>query len=224
MERTRGGPETVFLHLELARDDIAPGARLQRNVPRDLLITDLSGETFRLARDNVVEAARLSVLHRTDRLAVLVDGAKLASPATRQAAARYAFSHLGSLIDAEMVDRHTAVDLVVTKWDLIEDGERPDDAKAFLVGLERRARAYAGHVAELHWHQTAALPTRACVPLGFGMDTLVRAWMENSFILPTPTRRICRPNAAGTSEYARFSERHFGRTSRNRDITGGGQR
>ena len=210
MERTTGAlTETEFLHLRLAQQIYVEGGPVRLEAPRDLLLTDVPGETFRHARDNVEDARLLKVLHRTDRLAILLDGAMIADPDRRQGTARDALSLLGSLLDADMVDHSTAVDLVVTKWDLI--AEAPDVARidAFLHATAERAEAHGERVLELRWHRTAALPTRTAVPLGFGVDTLLSLWMKPSVIAPSSAPSTPASIPADAREYLRFAARHF---------------
>lgn len=228
MGRTSSAAGTQFLHLRLARESDAGGSALA--TARDLLLTDVSGEAFRRARDNAEDAQKLPVLRRADRLAVLVDGAKLGQSNERQGAWRDAASLLRSLLDAEMVDSSTAVDVVVTKWDLVTASERADDAIAYVASLEQRGAPLAMRLAELRWHRVAALPTRAGVALGFGVDTLVRAWMEDSHLLLGSARHAdvdghgidgldTRDTAAGAQrirQAAQFAHRYFRRTDESR--------
>jgi hypothetical protein len=70
-ERTKLKTEQQFLHLAV-RNNTTQAAR-------DLLITDVSGEKFRLARDFAEECKKLVILKRADVFALLIDGGRLAS-------------------------------------------------------------------------------------------------------------------------------------------------
>ncbi len=66
-----------LLHLKISRKNLTCGAQ-------DILFTDLAGEKFRLARDLTKECQKMEFLLRTDHLAVLIDGAKIATLEHRQ--------------------------------------------------------------------------------------------------------------------------------------------
>lgn len=175
--RTSGNRGGRFLHLRVST--AAPGggrSTLESSGCVDLLVTDIAGEAFRHARDNVAEARNLSVLRRADRLAILLDGALIRDGHARQGAARDSLALFRSLLDAQMIGSSTAVDFVVTKWDLLADSEN-DELREFLRDIERKAMRQSSRVAELLWHRTAALPTRQSVPLGFGIDVLFGHWV-----------------------------------------------
>lgn len=76
--RTPLGAGQRFLHLAIAHSD-RPTQR------RDLIISDVSGEFFRQARDSREEARKLAFVGRADHFVLLLDGAKLLSAETRAA-------------------------------------------------------------------------------------------------------------------------------------------
>ncbi len=112
-ERTSRSSGQPMLHLQVRR----PGHGVC-----DLLVTDIYGEAFRLAADSTDECQRLGVLRRADHVAVLVDGARLASLRHRQQPFAEADALLRSCEDAGMLDRTAQVQVIVTKVDLMRGG------------------------------------------------------------------------------------------------------
>jgi hypothetical protein len=108
-----------------------------------------------------------------------------------------------------MIGEDTAVDITITKWDLVADTESKAEIVQFLASVATRAEVFSGRVAALRWHQTAALPTRNSTPLGFGVDALVRAWMQSSYLLPRHPKRSNLVVPPEAREYLRFAKRHF---------------
>lgn len=107
---------------------------------QDLLFTDVSGETFRLAKDFVEETRRLEFLHRADRFVLLVDGEKLASRTRREEAYQGSILILRRCVETGMLDKHSFVDVVFTKIDLIENSEKDLRTSDFLQLIETRIR------------------------------------------------------------------------------------
>lgn len=234
MPRTTDVDAARFLHLQLAPEtrssDAFGGAERASSDPtgtvavagsagdyrqmaaRNLLITDIAGEAFRLARDSEDDARRLTILRRADRLAVLVDGAKLAKRTERQGARRDVLTLLQSLTSAGMIDGRTVVDIVVTKWDLIDTAEQREEVIAVVDEIECSASTQlCSAVAKVRLHRVAALPVRADIELGFGVDALLRMWLEESYLLAPSCGSVTAVLPLGAREYLRFGERHWAR-------------
>ena len=108
------------------RTELDPDGReilhLALNVGEDrvhLLLADLPGEVFRQLADNQLATSGIPLLRRADKLAVLVDGARLCDHDTRASA----LTRARQLVERLQADplRHpsTELALVVTKWDRV---------------------------------------------------------------------------------------------------------
>jgi hypothetical protein len=148
--RTVPSDEAVFYHLALRSRE--PSA--QR---RHVLLSAISGELFRLAKNSREDCERLTFLRRANTIVVLVDGARLADPAQRTNAQSEAASILESFLDAKMVGRRCRVEFVFSKLDrAVEAGRTAID---FLSTTEEKfAARFRGRVPNLGFRRIAARP------------------------------------------------------------------
>jgi hypothetical protein len=148
--RTVPSDEAAYYHLALRGAE--PGA--QR---RHVLLSAISGELFRLAKNSREDCERLTFLHRANTIAVLVDGARLAVPAQRTTAQSDASSILESFLDAKMIGSRCRVEFVVSKLDRVV--EAGDAAVEFLNTTEKKFEAKFGErVPHLAFRRIAARP------------------------------------------------------------------
>jgi hypothetical protein len=170
-KRTPPAEGLRFLHLRLARSD---GTR----VP-DLLLSDISGEIFDQVKDSTEDCKALTVLLRADHLVLLIDGEKLISPVTRYSAHTDARSLLRSIIEAKMLSSNCTVDVVFTKWDLIEAVEQAAESKAYIRQIETQfTTLFKAHGAALRFCPVAARPSSDVLQFAHGIPRLLQAWLE----------------------------------------------
>ena len=159
-----------FLHLRLARTD-------GTSVP-DLLLSDISGEIFDQVKDSTEDCKALTILLRADHLVLLIDGEKLSNPLTRYSAHTDARSLLRSIIEAKMLSSHCTVDIVFTKWDLIEFGDTSSDSKAYIRQIETQFTSlFRLHGASLRFCPVAARPSSNVLQFAHGIPRLLQAWL-----------------------------------------------
>jgi hypothetical protein len=172
--RTPLGP-MGFLHLRL-RD---PG---ELTTVRDILVTDVSGETFRLARDVESESRKLTVLQRADHLAVVLDGARLANLQTRTRIANDARALLRSCLESNMIGSRTMVELIVSKYDVIQRAEGSANLQYLSSVREQISSAFSNQVGDLAWHEVAARPSPpdGTLPFAYGLETLLTRWVTST--------------------------------------------
>lgn len=188
------------LHLCLVAEDSDP-RRLH------MLFGDLSGEWYRLSRESLADASELQFLRHTDRLCLLVNGEKLASPRERLGEIDEVQGTLRSLLEAQVLGSQSRIDVVCSKWDLVHGN---DAAVGFLEHeFDEIRAAFEDDVRELHFDRIAARPAQVttAVPHGFGLDVLLERWVS-----PEPRmRRIENPlpmTQPGERECARFARRY----------------
>jgi len=171
-ERTRRLDALPLLHLAVRKPDAGRAC--------DLLITDIYGETFRLAADSTEDCQQLDVLRRADHVAILVDGERLTSQRERQEAFTSAESLLRSCLDAGMMDGTSQVELLITKWDLVLRGTTRARADFIDSKKARLLRRYAERLARLEWLEVASRPSAdEELPQAYGLDKLLHVWVEN---------------------------------------------
>ena len=198
-------PRTIvseYLHLRVRRDDLSQPAR-------DLLLCDLSGEDFREAKDSSDACKDLEIIRRADHFVLLVDGDKLADPMNRKRAKNDPMTLLRNCLDSTMLGRRTAVDVLFTKWDLIQASGERDEIAAFADHIEQEfLRLFGGRVRTLRFARVAAHPFEAELPLGYGLPELFPSWAEAATVGRSLEHAV-RHEPDGLSEYDRYLRRRL---------------
>ena len=203
-ERTKHTYENHYLHLKV-RPEI--GASLL-----DVLLTDLHGERFRLARDSEDECRKLTVTRRADHIAVLVDGERLADLRTRTRTFQETRSLIRSLIDSDMVGRRTRIQIVFSKWDVVKQHAELKAIAEFVRRAEETARTeFELRLGGLEIFKIAARPVGTALPFAFGLADLFKNWVNTSSIIATPHPDVNALRALSfSSEFERFLGRALG--------------
>ena len=205
-QRTIPAEEASYYHLALkgTEDD----ARR-----RHVLLSALSGELFRMAKDSREDAQRLTYLRRADTIVVLVDGARLAVLAQRTNAHTEAASILESFIDAKMVGASCRVEFVFSKLDRVNAGGQA--ALDFLGKTQEKLEAkFRDLVPILSFRRIAARPDPSVCSDGLdtGLSDAFASWTSpqpaatESWRLPAPS--------VEDREFSKFGWRHFEQSRR----------
>jgi hypothetical protein len=207
-QRTRLTDETKFYHLAL-RGAEPPAVR------RDVLLSAMSGELFRMAKDSTEDAERLTFLRRADTVVVLVDGERLSNTGQRTNAQADAADILDSLLDAGMVSPSCQVDIVFSKLDRITAAGQP--SLDFLAKTQEKFKIrFRDRIAHLTFRKIAARPAPSlCQQNSDGslaeafvswMTTVSPSEQDEYQGVPAPSR--------DEREFSKFGWRHFERTRR----------
>lgn len=178
MERTSVDEEYRFLHLRVrnhASGDVV-----------NVLFSDISGETFDDAANTADDCKRLEILHRADSVAVLLDGRKACDNKLRQQAFAVVDSLLGQCVDCNMLSARSAVQLIVSKWDLVQRAsERQREfIEQKLTYLQSQYEPKVGElttyrIALRHWSEGA-------IGTSDDLERLVNTWLRMQPIPRTP--------------------------------------
>jgi hypothetical protein len=195
-----------LLHLRLSS--------VGEHIQKDLLIADLSGEDYREAKDDYDLCKAMSILARSDHLAVLVDGAKLCMPDTRQQAFTDAQKLLRMCLDTGILNAAALVQVIFTKWDIVEGSEKKESVLRFVESKEMEFRTrFETRLARISFHKVAARPPscEAVLKMGHGLDTIVQDWTnENYDSVSWNTRnQTSLDRGDSSSEFDMFLERHI---------------
>ena len=170
-ERTKW-MEYHLLHLRMVHDTACS----------DLLLTNISGEVFENIRDSSLECEKHTVFLRADRFAVVIDGAKLADSLLRPQVLSDAVGMLRRCLDTGMLGKHSYVDVVFAKWDLVTQWVAEDNkAQAHLddIWANKFVQPFEARLGILQrWH-VAARPNPAGtsgLEFGHGLEHLLTAW------------------------------------------------
>jgi hypothetical protein len=201
--RTVPADEAAYYHLALRRAE--PGAPR-----RHVLLSAISGELFRLAKNSREDCERLTFLHRANTVVVLVDGARLAVTAQRTNAQSEASSILESFLDAKMLGSRCRVEFVFSKLDRIV--EAGDAAVEFLNATETKLKMKFGdRVPHLAFRRIAARPEvePSGAPLDDGLAEAFTAWTTPVHVVAGETPQVDPPSDA--REFAKYGWRYAAR-------------
>ncbi len=135
---------------------------------------------------------------------LLVDGKKLADPNSRQRAKNDAITLLRSCLDAGMLNAHSDVDVLITKWDDILAAGDNGASLLFCQHVEDVIKnTFSGRFRELNVSRVAAHPHNNALPLGHGLDTVFSRWLRQTSRASPRKLLLPRPHLIG-SEYDRF--------------------
>lgn len=202
-ERTIPTDKAEYYHLALkgARD----AAR------RDVLLSALSGELYRLARNSTEDCRRLTLLHRANAIVVLIDGARLVVPERRTNAQADASDILDSLLDAKMLSASCRVEFAFSKLDRVVAAD-PTAIDILDKTQEKLESQFRTRVPSLMFRRIAARP-EAGVAVADGLDDAFASWIEpapraamNSWRRDAPT--------VDAREFSKFSWRYFAQAGR----------
>ena len=159
------------LHLKVRRAELKTEAS-------DLLLCDMSGEDFREAKDSMEVCKRMTILRRADTFVLLIDGKKLSDPTARQRSKNDPLTLLRNCLDGDMLRFETAVDILFTKWDHVQENPDRAEIESFADKItEDIHRQFSSRIKSLQITRIAAHPTEGNLPLGFGVEEPFRRWI-----------------------------------------------
>ena len=200
-ERTKYGEVRQFLHLRLRKQE-------SDRPPTDLLLLDLQGEHYREALDSIEDCHRLPFLRRADHFILLVDSHKLSQLSGRQKAKHEATMLLRSCLDANQLGPESLVDVIFSKWDLVDENDEAQ-TETFIRDLEESiTQHFAPRLRRLRLARIAARPENPGFELGYGLADLFPSWVEESPATTiTPNRPVCPADAP--TEFDRYLKRRL---------------
>ena len=197
-ERSKRSAGIRFLHLRVRDEALA-------DQTQHLLLSDVSGEIFRQATDSSDEVKNLRMLRRADHLVLLLDGAKLVDLALRHETKARANLLLRGCLDENMLGVNSFVDVVYSKWDIIETSSNVEIATQFIEAISQEmSELFASRLGRLRFHRLCARPhPESSVQIGFGLEPLFQSWIRDSPFI----RRASEPKPEKHShdrEFTRF--------------------
>ena len=167
--RTSAQEGLRFFHLALSSE-----TELRR---RDLLISERAGETYREVRNTPEYAAEMPELRKASSVVFIIDGERVANPRLRQEVFASVRSLLRSYLLIEQVSSQTQIQLVTTKYDLLE-GEAGLVARESLETFENSAIELVSGRFHVMAFRTAARNPVAGSKLAVGLEPLLQSWLR----------------------------------------------
>jgi energy-coupling factor transporter ATP-binding protein EcfA2 len=197
-ERTKPTPDIQFLHLAVRSGDTD-------RTTQHLLLADISGERLEQLRDSATAADSFTVLQRADHIVLLFDGRKMSDPELRQAARTNGLMFLRSAADSGLMTSNSFLDVVFSKWDLIEAGEENNRVKNFVgrirADIEER---FGANLGRLRFFELAARPDLdSSLPFAYGVSAMFEGWVETSPLTAAPVTKAI-PFSGKAREFTRY--------------------
>jgi hypothetical protein len=143
--------------------------------PTHLLLSDISGEFFRVAKNNSVNMRELTLFKKADHILFFIDGKKLSKVRTRNLAVLDAKSFIQKALDEGVLNRASNIDIIISKSDLLKKAKTFD----FKEIIEKPFRkSFGERLASLNFLNIAvrADDINSDYPLGFGLHDLLVKW------------------------------------------------
>lgn len=170
----------------------------------DLLISDRAGELYKNARGDAALVRSLVELPRADYLVLLLDGARLATPADRPGAMSAVRLTMLMLANHQAIGRNDRIQVVITKIDLVESATDAAILERRLQEFKKRLlRDFEKHFKSIEFFQVAARDPQRNHSPAHGVDELLRSWLRGPKI-----RRVVTAIAASVdTEFDRLADR-----------------
>jgi len=174
-ERTKRITERKLLHLRVREKNL-------RTSSRDMLFLDISGEHYDEFKDSVDDCREFGLIRRADHFVLLADCEKLMQTGSRQAVKNGTNMMLQSCLDAQQLGPNSFVDILFTKWDLVESDDAKDDHVKFIEHMKSSCKEKFGSKFErMRFFNVAARPEDGNFVLGYGVKEVFPSW-----VLDTP--------------------------------------
>lgn len=182
-QRTKLKEGVLFYHMKVRKEDL--------NSPvKQLLFADMSGEYYEGALDSAAAMQELTIVRRADHFVHLVDGGKLASKELSAHTQANASMLMRRCFEENMLDPDAKVDILLTKWDIVLARLGEEKAEEILRCQRETFSAFKKRVSRLRVTPVAARPHyKSNLKPGYGLDDLLRCWMEEPPRKVTPQVR-----------------------------------
>lgn len=124
-ERTKS-QEFLYLHLSIRDKALAHKAK-------HLLFTDVSGERFKLARDNQDWMNELTILKKADHIFYVVDGEALSNVETRNTTKQDVIIFLRRAIKAHLLTKDNQLTILINKFDRVIKNSAEQAVESFFT-------------------------------------------------------------------------------------------
>jgi hypothetical protein len=175
MEKSSRKYDNSFLHYTVRH-------HLDGCEPVDILLNDISGETYpeAIAAESVCE--QLFCLRRADHLALVVDGEAIDDRNRRHDHCAKAQNFVQRVLQTGQLGKQTALHLIITKLDVLnrEDHKAENDAAATRLEADFVAQ-FEPRVAKIHLWRLAARPLDCSRPTEETVAALFAIWVGTTY-------------------------------------------
>lgn len=162
---------------------------------RNLLISDLAGESFPEFISSKLSCDGLAALQRADHLAVFVSGKAIASPSSRHAEADNVTEFLNMVVASRETCASCHLQIVFSRWDMVEASAKRAELEAYCEDMATTiSETFSEHFRSLAFFRTSARPEANFVATDSEIQKIFTFWTsrhESSrrpFNVPIPDR------------------------------------
>ena len=166
---TSRGLQEIFLHLRLL------GENKKQKI--NYLFADLSGEEIQAHLADVNSLTKnMPFIKRADSYTVILDGERLANKHKRNGVIEEASTMIRTILDAGLYSSSTKVQLVISKYDIIEARNDANTKQYIEKNLQELRLLISRYINNVSLHKVAAMPNEGSLEVGFGLDSLLSSW------------------------------------------------
>lgn len=197
-ERTKHSEGQKVLHLRVRKENLTEPIQ-------DLLISDFSGEYFDSAKNSSQECRKLSIIKRADHFVLLLDGKKLINEELQHKVKTDGFTLLRSCVDSGMLGMESHVDILFTKWDLVEASSRKDEVVFFTSQIEATFKdRFKSRIKLLRFFRISARPiAESKLSFGYNLNEVFSEWVK-VIRLPKNKKECFEHNRNPSCEFDRY--------------------
>ena len=190
MERSSSQFDNSFLHLAVRSTET--GKRTE------LLLNDITGETFKEAVATRSACEELIGLARADHLVILVDGEALASPSLRGLQIGQTRDFIRRVLQSGQCGMHTAFHIVISKLDKLGGSELVVDKMA-----TEFSTLFQASVGGISFWRIAVRPMDNSYPTNDRIKELFASWVQTTYRYPAPAPSLV-PRNTWARDFCRY--------------------
>lgn len=200
-ERTKFTPDDPkFIHFKLQKKG--------NGALKDILFTDISGEQFRQISNSTEECQKFDVIKRADHFVLFFDSNLLSDFTTRHQTKTNGFAILRSLVESNMLNSRTMIQIVYSKWDLLlQKGEMKEHIE-FINEISNEIRLkYSDTIWNIRFFEIASRPdVTSNLSFGYGIDKLLPIWVDESslFSIEREKSNSVELSTSSTREFSKY--------------------
>lgn len=152
---------------------------------RNLLFTDIAGEHFKQLTNSADECRKFTLATRADHFVLFLDADMLSNLADRQRTKLNAIGILRGLIEVNSLTPDTFIQVVFSRWDLLEAKKDCEDHKNFVQGVKDEIKSrFPEQKWNIRFFEVASRPSdESPLEFGHGISPLLKIWSEESTFL-----------------------------------------
>jgi len=159
---------------------------IEDSIIKHFLLSDISGETIQLARSSgPAMKDQLGMVKLANHIIYIIDGEKLSGP-KKAATIMDAELFIQSAIDNKIFTKDTILNILISKWDLLEKVETFNLEESIIKKINIR---FQEKLNGINFKKIASRPNEenvSNIDLGFGVEDLINDFMK----VPTTQKKI----------------------------------